>query len=97
MEQTRYNITSVKVYVLDKVLHDHPNTRAFATVVLDDQLILKGLLVQDGETGLFVAYPQTDFFGEEFPTTTVFPMTRALREHIENIVLQAYQRELERG
>lgn len=66
------------------------NILALATVVLNDQLTIRGLRVMDGEYGMFVGYPNDPFYkGEDF-RSIVFPITRALREHIENCVLEKY-------
>ena len=66
-----------------------------ATVVLNDQLTIRGLRIMDGEYGMFVAYPNDPFYKGEDLRSTVYPMTRALREHIENCVLEKYQYEKE--
>lgn len=66
-----------------------------ATVVLNDQLTIRGLRIMDGEYGMFVAYPNDPFYKGEDLRSTVFPITRALREHIENCVLEKYQYETE--
>ena len=43
------------------------------------------------ENGLFVGYPLDPFYkGDDF-RSIVFPITRELREHIENCVLEKYQ------
>lgn len=65
--------------------------KGLATIVLNDQLIIRGLRVMDSENGLWVGYP-TDMYhkGEDF-SSAVVPMTRKLREHIENCVLEKYQ------
>lgn len=80
-------VTSVQVYPFK----DHTglgSMKAMATVVLNDQLIIRGLRVMDG---LFVGYPVDPFFeGEDFRSLVV-PMTRQLREHIEDCVLEKYQ------
>lgn len=66
--------------------------KGLATIVLNDQLHLKGLRIMDGENGLYVGYPTDPFCkGEEF-RSCYNPITRALREHIENEVLEAYQK-----
>ena len=49
----------------------------------------------DGEYGMFVGYPNDPFYKGEDLRSTVFPITRALREHIENCVLEKYQYETE--
>jgi stage V sporulation protein G len=64
--------------------------RGLASVVLNDQLQLRGLRIIDGENGLFVGYPVYPFYkGEDF-RSVCFPITRQLREHIENCVLEKY-------
>jgi stage V sporulation protein G len=65
--------------------------KGHATVVLNDQLHIRGLRIMDGENGLFVSYPVDPFYkGEDF-RYVVAPMSRELREHIENCVLEKYQ------
>lgn len=68
--------------------------KALATVVLNDQLHLRGLKVMDGENGLFVGYPVDQFYkGEEY--RSIFsPITRELRDEIETAVLEEYNRHL---
>lgn len=83
-------VTSVQVYPFkDNIGTAH--FKGLATVVLNDQLIIRGLRINDGENGLFVAYPVDPFYkGDDFRYLVV-PMTRQLREHIENCVLEKYQ------
>ena len=82
-------VTKVQVYpfrdgaICGKIL-------ALATVVLNDQLTIRGLRVMDGEYGMFVGYPNDPFYKGEDLRSIVFPITRALREHIENCVLEKY-------
>lgn len=65
------------------------STKALATVVLNDQLIIRGLRVVEGGNGLYVSFPK-ELHGET-PRAVIFPVTRQLREHIENCVLEKYQ------
>ena len=66
-----------------------------ASIVLNDQLQVRGLRIMEGENGLFVGYPNEPFYkGEDF-RSICFPMTRQLREHIENCVLEKYQASLD--
>lgn len=85
-------VTQVQVFPFkESVSMGH--IKGLATVVLNDQLIIRGLRVMEGENGLFVGYPLDPFFkGEELRSITN-PLTRALREHIENVVLEKYQAE----
>ena len=83
-------VTSVNVYPFK----EGPNMghiKGLATVVLNDQMLIRGLRVMDGENGLFVGYPNDPFYkGEDF-RSICNPITRQLREHIENCVLEKYQ------
>lgn len=66
-----------------------------ATVVLNDQFQVRGLRIMDGENGLYVGYPNDPFYkGEDFRSVCC-PMTRQLREHIENCVLEKYRASLD--
>ena len=69
---------------------------AKASIVLNDQFQIRGLRIMEGENGLFVGYPndREDFRREDF-RAICFPMTRQLREHIENCVLEKYQASLD--
>ena len=83
-------VTQVQVYPF-KEGPSLGRVKGMATVVLNDQLCVRGLTIKEGENGLFVSFPVDPFYkGEEF-RSIVFPMTRQLREHIENCVLEKYQ------
>ena len=85
-------VTSVEVHPFAEPKPGDFGTRvlADATVVLADQLCLRGVLVKEGQNGLFVGYP-SDKSNPNCPRTLVFPMMRALREEIENTVIEKYQ------
>ena len=87
-------VTAVQVYPFrDGVTLGH--IKGVAQVVLNDSLVIRGLRIMDGENGLFVGYPVDPFYkGEEY-RTVVNPTTRELREHIENVVLEKYQAEID--
>ena len=70
-------------------------TKAMANIVLNDQLVIRGLRVKNGVNGLFVSFPLDPFFkGEDF-RSICYPLTRQLREHIENVVIEKYQQYME--
>lgn len=83
-------VTSVLVFPF-KDSSPLATVKAMATVVLNDQLIIRGLRVMDGEYGLFVGYPSDPFFKGEGTRSITQPITRQLREHIKNCVLEKYQ------
>ena len=68
--------------------------KGLATIVLNDQIQIRGLRIMDCENGLFVGYPMDTFYKGEDYRTVVLPITRKLREHIENKVLEKYQAEI---
>lgn len=81
-------VTSCQVFV-----HDEPQGRtvALARVILNGEMQLTGLKVMDGVNGLFVAYPNDPGYkGEDF-RSLFYPLTRELREHIEETVLIKYR------
>ena len=81
-------VTSVQVYPFN----DSPlaSLKAFATIVLNDQFMVRGLRVINGINGLFVSYPVDPFYKED-SRNICNPINRQLREHIENCVLERYQ------
>lgn len=88
------SVTNVQVYPFREEAK-LGNMLGLATVVLNDQLTIRGLRIMGGENGLFVGYPNDPFYKGEDLRSTVFPITRALIEHIENCVLEKYQYETE--
>jgi stage V sporulation protein G len=90
---TTMQVTDCKIFPF----RDGPSlgsVKALASVILGDQLIIRGLRVMSGENGLFVNYPTDPFFkGDEF-RSVCNPITRDLREHVENAVLEKYQQAL---
>lgn len=67
------------------------HVKALAQIVLNDQLVIRGLRVIDGLNGLFVSYPLDPFFKDDEFRSICNPITRQLREHIENCILEKYQ------
>jgi stage V sporulation protein G len=82
-------VTQVRVFPYKD--NTFTNLKGIADVVLNDQLLLRGLRINDSSNGLWVGFPADPFYkGEDFRTLVV-PMTKQLREHIENCVLEKYQ------
>lgn len=97
MEQTEkttefacLTVTQVKVYPF-KETPTLGHIKGMASVVLNDQLQVRGLRIMEGENGLFVSYPLDPFYKGEDYRSLCFPITRQLREHIEACVLEKYQ------
>lgn len=83
-------VTNVQVYPF-KESGNLGHMKGLATVILNDQMMIRGLRVMDGENGLFVGYPIDPFYKGEDYRSVCLPVTRQLREHIENCVLERYQ------
>ena len=82
-------VTNVKVFPFkDSVNLGH--MKGMAQVTLNDQFVINGLRIMDGENGLFVSYPTDPFYKGDDLRSVCFPITRQLREHIENCVLEKY-------
>ena len=65
--------------------------KGVAEIVLNDQLILRGLQIIEGSMGLYVGFPIDPFFKGEDLRCIAQPITRNLRDHIENCILEKYQ------
>lgn len=86
-------VTSVQVWPF-KEGPSLGHMKGLAQIVLNDQLVIRGLRIMDGTNGLFVSYPNDPFYkGEEY-RSVCNPITRQLREHIENCVLEKFQNTL---
>ena len=87
-------VTQVRVFPFK----DEPSLghiKALAQIVLNDQFVIRGLRIVNGENGLFVTYPSDPFHKGEETKSIYKPLTRQLREHIENCVLEKYQAAIE--
>lgn len=85
-------VTHVQVFPLKEALG---KTKALARVILSEQLQLTGLRVVDGSNGPFVSYPNGPSYKGEDYRSLFYPLTRELRDHIEEIVLKKYEEALQ--
>lgn len=89
MDQHKIEVTKVDVYPFNEGAYIG-RVKAIANIVLNDQLLLRGLRVMDGENGLFVGYPFDPFRkGDEY-SNIFFPIKSELLHHIEKSVLEKY-------
>lgn len=92
-ENNVLKVTQVNVFPVKEGFY-MGHIKALATIVLNDQLHLRGLRVMEGEYGLFVGYPVDPFYKGEDYRNIFFPITKGLREEIETAVLEEYTRQL---
>ena len=83
-------VTSVNVFPF-KEGPTMGSMRGLASVTLCEQIAIRGLRIMDGKNGMFVAYPIDTFYKGEDYKNIVFPLTKELKDHIENAVLEKYQ------
>lgn len=86
---TKVAVTKVEVFLFSGGA-TLGHMKGMAKIVLNDQLVINGLRIMEGENGMFVGYPPDPFYKGEDYRFVCFPITRQLREHIENCVLEKY-------
>ena len=82
------NITEVKLYPLQD-----SKTLALASITLDNEFVITGLKVVQGNNGIFVAMPSkknTKENAEKKYYDIAFPITKEAREEIQNAVISKY-------
>lgn len=85
-------VTDVRINPIMQI-EDLTHTKALAEVVFNDQLLIRGVRICEGENGLYIAYPfpfmpMTSADGFK---SSVLPITKALRDHVEAVVIEKYQ------
>lgn len=68
--------------------------KAYASVCVDDNFLIKGIKIIDGVNGRFVAMPSRKTRTGEFKDIC-FPITPKMRDEIQKAVLEAYSEKLE--
>jgi stage V sporulation protein G len=81
------NKLDVRVYPIEE---PKGNTKAFASVAIDDLIAIRGIRVVEGENGLFMTMPQSQDKKTEEYHDIAFPLTRELREEMNNAVVEEY-------
>lgn len=85
-------VTDVRISPI-KQIEGLTHTKALAEVVFNDQLLIRGIRVVEGENGLYITYPcpfMPTMGDDGQPRSTVFPITKVLRDHVEAVVLEKY-------
>ena len=74
-------------------LYEKETLKGFASLNVDDKLIIKNLRIVEGDNGLFVAYPSTKNEKENKWYEDVYPLNKDVRENIQKIVLDEYEKQ----
>lgn len=83
------NITDVRV----RKVNVEGKMRAIVSVTLDNEFVVHDIKVIEGENGLFIAMPSKKGNDGEY-RDIAHPINSATREKIQQLILEAYQREL---
>lgn len=71
--------------------YESGSLKGFATVTLDDELVLTGLKIVNGKKGLFVAMPSEAGADDKY-YDIYYPVNQDLRNKIEDAVLDEYEK-----
>lgn len=72
-----------------KKVENQGNLKAYATIILDDSLVIHNLKVIEGKENLFVAFPSQKGTDEKY-RDLVHPISSDLRKSIESEILAKY-------
>ena len=86
--QTNLEIQVQRMYRFET---DRP-LKAFADIVINDALLIKGVQVLDGKNGLFVSMPREQAKDKKW-YDTIRCLTQEVRDQITEVVLSAYKEE----
>ena len=81
-------ITEVRVN-----LQEEEALKAFVSITFDDEFVVRGLKVIQGEKGRFVAMPARRRGDGSFQDVA-HPINREMRQYLETCVMQAYEEAL---
>jgi stage V sporulation protein G len=84
-------ITEVKVFPVNE-----ERLKAFATIIFDGCFVIRDLRIINGNNGLFVAMPSKKMKDGSYKDTA-HPLNNETRQKIENTVIDAYKKELEKS
>lgn len=77
-------ITNVNIYKKD----DNSKLKGYATVYLDNEFVVKGIRIIEGEKGLFIAMPSRDINGKRVDICN--PLNQETRSKFEKAIFAKY-------
>ena len=80
-----------KVARLNRLQRDD-SLKAMVDVVINDNIMVRGLKVVEGKNGIFVGMPSRQDSGGKW-YDSVYPITKQAREELQETVLSAYETE----
>ena len=83
-------ITEIRI-----TLRDDEKLKAFASITLDNMVVIRGLKIIEGATGTFIAMPSRQRKDGSYQDVA-HPINRDTREWLESQVIAAYKEEVRR-
>ena len=80
-------ITRVNVYPIES----ESKLLAFATITIDEELVVKNFKIFDGKKGAFVSFPSEKGSDGEY-YDTVFPTSKETRDYITDTILEEFEK-----
>ena len=85
------SVLEIQVQRMYRFETDRP-LKAFADIVVNDALLIKGVRVMDGQKGLFVSMPREQSKDKKW-YDSVRCLTKEIRDQITEVVLSTYKEE----
>lgn len=89
MSEASMNITEVKVYPVNE-----DKLKAYVAITIDNSFVVRDLKIIQGPNGLFVAMPSKKRKDGQFKDIA-HPLNQETRNHIEDVIFEAYEKELQ--
>lgn len=80
-------ITRINVYKVES----KSSLKAFVSISIDDELVIKNLKVVEGKNGLFVSYPSEKAEDGQY-YDQVYPLNKETRDYIEESIIEEYEK-----
>ena len=82
-------ITKVNIYPFKG---DNNKLKAFCTISIDDELVIKNFKIFDGNKGLFVSFP-SEVGADNKYYDTVYPVSKETRDYISDTILEEFEKQ----
>ena len=82
------NISEIKIFIVNE-----ERLKAYVTITLDACFVVRDLKIIQGPGGLFVAMPSKKRKDGQF-RDIAHPLNQETRQHIEDMVFEAYEKQL---
>ena len=66
------------------------NLKAFASLTIEDKIVITGLKLVEGKNGMFINFPQYKS-GDDYKDI-VFPLNKELRDKLTKLVISEYNK-----